>query len=211
MPVDSNPALLSLLGLRLKGFAEAQVVSDLVGIDVDTVTAELTKAAESELTSYRDGRRTGWTLMPAGRAEIERLASIELDEVGCRELAQSTYETFLELNGQMLQTCTDWQVKDIDANLLNDHTDADYDAGVIADLVKLDSAVQPLCAQLAGELSRFGIYGPRFTAALDKVHAGETKWFTGPIIESHHTVWFEFHEDLLATLGIDRASEGNHG
>jgi len=26
-------------------------------------------------------------------------------------------------------------------------------------------------------------------------------------MSSYHTVWFELHEDLLATLGIDRASE----
>lgn len=199
-----------MLGLRLKGFAEAQIVADLVGLPVETVTDELTKAAESEFTSYRDGRRTGWTLMPAGRTEIERLASEELDAVGCREVAQSTYEQFLKLNSRMLQTCTDWQVKDVDANVLNDHTDADYDAGVIADLAELDAGVQPLCNDLASHLSRFAIYAPRFTSALDKVRAGETKWFTGPIIESHHTVWFEFHEDLLATLGIDRASENAH-
>ncbi len=199
-----------MLGLRLKGFAESQVVADLVGLDVDTVTAELTKAAESEFASYRDGRRTGWTLMPAGRTEIERLASEELDAAGCREVAQSAYDRFLALNQRMLQTCTNWQVKDVEANLLNDHTDAEYDAGVIADLADLDAAVQPLCNELADQLSRFSIYAPRFTAALDKVRAGDTKWFTGPIIESHHTVWFEFHEDLLATLGIDRATEGSH-
>lgn len=199
-----------MLGLRLKGFAEAQVVAELVGLDVDTVSAELTKAAESEFSSYRDGRRTGWTLMPAGRGEIERLAAEELDAVGCREIAQSVYDRFLKLNARMLQTCTDWQVKDLEANELNDHTDADYDAGVIADLAELDAAVQPLCGELSDQLSRFSIYAPRFTSALEKVQAGETKWFTGPIIESHHTVWFEFHEDLLATLGIDRASEGSH-
>jgi hypothetical protein len=28
------------------------------------------------------------------------------------------------------------------------------------------------------------------------------------MIASYHTVWFELHEDLLATLGIERSSEG---
>ncbi len=27
------------------------------------------------------------------------------------------------------------------------------------------------------------------------------------MIESYHTVWFELHENLLATLGIQRARE----
>ena len=29
------------------------------------------------------------------------------------------------------------------------------------------------------------------------------------MIDSYHTVWFELHEDLLATLGIERSSEGS--
>jgi hypothetical protein len=27
------------------------------------------------------------------------------------------------------------------------------------------------------------------------------------MIDSYHSVWFELHEDLLATLGIERGSE----
>ena len=27
------------------------------------------------------------------------------------------------------------------------------------------------------------------------------------MIDSYHTVWFELHEDLLATLGLERAAE----
>jgi hypothetical protein len=30
------------------------------------------------------------------------------------------------------------------------------------------------------------------------------------MIDSYHTVWFQLHEDLLNTLGIDRATEGSH-
>jgi len=40
------------------------------------------------------------------------------------------------------------------------------------------------------------------------VSAGDVDWFTKPMIPSYHTVWFEMHEDLLCTLGIERGSEG---
>ena len=43
--------------------------------------------------------------------------------------------------------------------------------------------------------------------ALGKVQGGDHDWFTKPMIASYHTVWFELHEDLLATLGIERSSE----
>lgn len=210
MANTSSPTALSLLGLRLKGFAPSAQVGELVGLDEGVVEAELKQAAEREQTVYRDGRRTGWALKPAGRSEIERLLGAELDEHGIRDVVRSAYDDFLELNGSMLQVCTNWQVKDIDANVLNDHTDEAYDQAVIADLARLDEGIQPICAVLVDVLDRFGIYKPRFDSSLAKVQSGEHDWFTAPIKESYHTVWFELHEDLLATLGIDRASEKAH-
>ena len=210
MSSTSSPALLALHGLRLKGFAEASTVAELVGLDAATVTGELEQAAESDFVMFRDGRRTGWALKPPGRVENERLLAEELDATGHRDLVQHAYDRFLALNGTMLAVCTRWQVKDADAQELNDHTDPDYDAAVMAELAELDAGVQPICADLAGVLDRFSIYAPRFTSALDKLRAGDLEWFTKPIMESYHTVWFELHEDLLASLGIDRASEQAH-
>jgi hypothetical protein len=60
---------------------------------------------------------------------------------------------------------------------------------------------------LAELLDRFGDYGGRFATALSRVQGGDLDWFTRPMIESYHTVWFELHENLLATLGIQRAME----
>ena len=56
-------------------------------------------------------------------------------------------------------------------------------------------------------LPRFARYAPRLTNAVDRVRAGEVDWFTKPVLDSYHTVWFELHEDLLATLGIERGEE----
>jgi hypothetical protein len=211
----SDSFLLALHGLRLKGFAEAPVVASLLScsgqsISADDVTEELVKAAALELAILREGRMTGWALTPAGRVENERLLAEELDEVGARDLVQSAYDHFLALNGAMLTVCTAWQVKDADANQLNDHTDAEYDAGVIAELARVHGEVEPILNELLAVFDRFAFYPDRFSTALEKVQAGETEWFTKPIMESYHTVWFEMHEDLLATLGIDRASEGAH-
>ena len=58
-------------------------------------------------------------------------------------------------------------------------------------------------------IDRFAGYGGRLREALEKVVAGEHEWFTKPVIDSYHTIWFELHEDLLCTLGIERASEGH--
>ncbi len=210
MAASSSPTLISLLGLRLKGFATSEQVGELVGLEGAVVEECLKGAAAAGHAVFRDGRRTGWTLKTEGRSEVERLLAIELDETGTRDLAQSCYDRFLALNRTMLEVCTRWQVKDPDAQVLNDHSDGSYDRAVIAELSGLDDAVQPICAELTSQLDRFGIYSPRFESSLAKVKAGETEWFTAPIKESYHTVWFELHEDLLATLGIDRATEKAH-
>jgi pyruvate,orthophosphate dikinase len=93
---------------------------------------------------------------------------------------------------------------------VNDHADPDYDAVIIGRLTETDSAIQPVCAALAAVLERFGGYGERFATALDRIRGGDLDWFTKPMIDSYHTVWFELHENLLATLGIQRAKEKEH-
>ena len=90
---------------------------------------------------------------------------------------------------------------------INDHTDAAHDRAVIGRLRDIHGAVLPICADLSGVMKRFEPYAPRLQHAIDRVEAGQQEWFTGALIESYHTVWFELHEDLLATLGIARDSE----
>ena len=55
-------------------------------------------------------------------------------------------------------------------------------------------------------LMRFGLYGTRLTAALERALAGNTAYVTDTL-DSYHTVWFQLHEDLLVTLGISREDE----
>lgn len=71
----------------------------------------------------------------------------------------------------------------------------------------MHAQVVPLLDGLGRALERFASYAPRLGFALDRVHAGSTDWVDKATIDSFHTVWFELHEDLLATLGRDRASE----
>ena len=208
MPHESDLDVTVLQGLRLKGFAEAPTLATLLGESEADVSDQLNKAAVDDLVVRRDGRLSGWTLTPEGRSANERLLGGELDRLGLRDLVTAAYERFLALNGEMLEVCTRWQVRRVDGTpVINDHGDPAYDAAVIGELVSLDEQVRPICQRLSAELARFGHYEPRFAEALRRVAAGEHDWFTKPVIESYHTVWFELHEDLLATLGLDRSTE----
>lgn len=201
-----DPRFLALHGLRLKGFAEADAVARLVDVDETRVKAALADLEAEGLVARRDGRVSGWTLTPAGRHHHKALVADEVERARCRQAVHETYQRFLDLNDELKQVCTDWQLR---SGALNDHSDAQYDRGVIERLRGVHEAVEPVCGALVAALPRFAPYSPRFSHALGRVEAGERDWFAKPVIDSYHTVWFELHEDLLLTLEIERASEGS--
>lgn len=208
MAQPPDRALLVLHTVRLKGFADAEPVASTTGLPVDDVLAELEEARSAGLAVRRDGRISGWSLTPAGRVDVSARVAAELDDLGARPAVEAAYRRFLGCNKELLGVCTDWQLKLVDDQQVpNDHSDPAYDERVVKRLRLIDDAVQPVCDDLRNALDRFGRYGPRFSVALTKVEAGEVDWFTKPLIDSYHTVWFELHEDLLATLGIERGSE----
>jgi hypothetical protein len=201
----SDPGFLVLHALRLKGFADTPVVAAVAGLADDEALRHLEKAAAAGQATRRDGRISGWALTPDGRSRHAELIRSELDGTGAGAAVDDGYRRFLEVNNELLTVCTDWQLR---SGALNDHADPSYDETVIGRLRDVDTKVQPVCTDLGAALDRFAAYGPRFSTALSKVEAGERDWFAKPMIDSYHTVWFELHEDLLATLGIERSKEG---
>ncbi|MBI2705101.1 MAG: transcriptional regulator [Actinobacteria bacterium] len=211
----SDPELLVLTALRLKSFAPVEVVAMAAGLPPDETEPILRSLLGRELVKHREGVLTGWLLTPAGRKEGEQRLGAELEVAGARPAVEAAYAQFLPLNSEVLHICTDWQLLGGESSqTLNDHSDADYDAAVISRLAAVDDKVQTILVELASALDRFAGYEPRLSRALARVQAGASSddgwadWFTKPTIDSYHTVWFELHENLLATLGIERATEG---
>jgi hypothetical protein len=208
MAHPSEPETLVLHALRLKGFADTEVVASHAGVSDADAAKLLDGFAAAGLAVRREGRITGWSLTPGGRKHHGELVGAEVESAGCRELVRRAYHDFLDINGEMLAVCTDWQMRTVEGEpVVNDHADPVYDKGVVSRLRGIDDRAQPVCARLAESLSRFESYGRRLRAALEKVEAGQAEWFTKPVIDSYHTVWFELHEDLLCTLGIERSKE----
>jgi hypothetical protein len=208
MAGGSDPRLLVLHGLRLKGFAESGDVAALVQLEPSVVAAQLDELQREDLVLYREGRLTGWALTPAGRQAQEALLQAELEACGARDAVFDAYKRFLDLNTDLLTVCTAWQMKD--EATINDHSDTAYDNNVIDQLHELHRRVEPIVRDLEATLDRYRGYGPRLAASLDKLRSGEKEWFTKPLIDSYHTVWFQLHEDLLNSLGIERSQEGAH-
>ena len=212
---DADLRLLILLTLRLKGIASFEMLTDTLCVDSDVLLETLDCYQSEGLVGRRegDGPGGGWFLTTSGRADGERLLndqilaeSQRLDR-DIRSALFDLYEGFLPLNRRLLDICTRWQVRSQDPVELNDHDDPDYDAAVLDELRQIDGQVQWICGQLEGQLTRFSRYRSGFEYALARVRNGAVEWFTKPTLPSYHTLWFELHEDLLATLGLDRAAE----
>lgn len=209
MAFASAPRLLALHGVRLKGFAEAAAVADLWALDEAEVAAELKQLGDDGYVVRREGRINGWSLTPSGRTHHAEQIAAELDGTGARDAVTEAYRGFLRVNPELLETCTAWQLLATPTGqVVNTHTDRAHDDEVIHRLGALHDAVEPVLGELASVLDRFARYPARLDHAVRRVRAGALEWFTKPLLDSYHTVWFELHEDLLSTLGLRRGAEG---
>jgi hypothetical protein len=191
--------------LRIKGFAKVDVLAEVSGLSHEATEAQL-KALEADgLTAFKEARGL-WQLTPDGRAAHAGALEADTSRPGFVEGIAKDYHPFLEMNEDFKALCGDWQLKD---GAPNDHTDAAYDAAVLARLDAIDAKAQPFTQALGEVAERFAAYAPRLTESLGKLHAGETKMFTGVMCGSYHDVWMELHEDLILTQKIDRAAEGS--
>ena len=200
--------LLTLHALRLRSMCSVEVIATRFDLGAAEVEQVLSSANERNLVRFRDGRLSGWSLTSDGRVFAEGLLAEELERSQARSTVEHLYGRFLLLNDDVLSACTDWQVMDSASGpVVNDHSDTDRDAQTLQRLTQIQLAICPVTDELAGTLNRFGGYSDRLELAHGKVMAGDHEWFTRPTIDSYHTVWFELHEDLLATLGRSRTDE----
>lgn len=202
----SDATLVVLNGVRLKGLASGRVLADLTGLEPAEIEGALAELAAADLVVERSGRVSGWAATPAGRQEHQRRLAFDLRTAGCRRELEESYGAFMELNAELLATCTAWQVRDDSASRLNDHSDLIYDQQVLKRLAMVDDAIQPTCERIASLMERMALYGSRLAEARRRVEEGQLDWFARPLLDSYHSVWFELHEDFLMTLGFERAA-----
>ena len=207
MTGGSPSELLVLHAVRICGFADTPEIARRFELD-PAETEELLLDAEAHgwVSRAAFADLHGWSLTESGRAENERLLAAELESAAEADRVFEVYRDFLPLNTRLRRACTDWQLRPGPGQRLtaNDHSDPGWDAGVLVELAAIDLALGPLVDRLGDALTRFRGYDTRFGAALRRVERGDVGWIDGTDIDSCHRVWFEFHEDLVATLGLQR-------
>ena len=111
------------------------------------------------------------------------------------------YEQFLPLNLRLKEIVGKWQLAP------EEEKGPEGFAKVADALHQLQADLRPIIDGTAAHLARLGGYGDRFERALEATKAGDESMLASPIKDSYHTVWFEFHEELIVLSGRDRATE----
>ena len=207
----STPELLTLHAVRLKGMAnDAEVAARFALERADSDELLLDYEAFGWVTRVEFAGTSGWTLTSAGRGENERRLADELVATGATRAVLDAYRSFVPLNRRLLAACTNWQLKPTldDPLASNDHSDVAWDQRVLAELATLSDELDAVADALGVRLVRFQCYDVRFHSALTRALNGEPAWVARPRADSCHTVWMELHEDLLATLRLERGTDG---
>ncbi len=186
----------------LKGACGTPAVADLLALPESAVEETVAALERGDLIG-----RAGELLLPTDAAESALAAFAAAAYTDLRSDAESDglHERFERINAQLLQPMAAWQQIDIAGHkVANDHSDREYDEKIITRAAKLVERLKRIAGALGEHDPRFLRYGERFDAALDGVDRGQREYLSSPGLESVHNIWFEFHEDLLRSLGKAR-------
>jgi pyruvate,orthophosphate dikinase len=196
-----------LQAVAIKGFALPQGVADAVRSTVEIVGPILDQLAIDGLVTTSAG---AFRATEAGTTRAAELMAADRASMGA-DAATAALDDFLALDARMKETVTAWQLRDPAAQVLNDHTDADYDRGVLerladvhADTVAWLAPLEPACARLTD-------YRERLHAANALAQDGDGRYVASPRVDSYHGIWFELHEDLIQLAGRTREDEAAAG
>ncbi len=198
-------AFLALHGLAVKKAGPPAAVADILGEDPERVASALRSAAEAGRAIEA---RDIFMVTPAGRDWLlerypEAFAAFRADGT-----AADGYARFERINRDLLRLFTEWQMMPVGKETVpNDHSDPAYDHRIIDRLGALHERANRPLQDFSALEPRLGGYLRRLDAAYDKTLAGEHDFVSGAKVDSFHTVWFEFHEDLLRMLGREREEQ----
>jgi pyruvate, orthophosphate dikinase len=150
-------------------------------------------------------------LSPQGKLKALSLYEADRGAVG-EQRCSEFLEAFHAFDVQVKEFVTAWQVRDMDGEqVLNDHTDAQYDNHVLERMTMLHGRLCDWLAPLAAALDRYAVYRSRLSRALERAGEGDQGYVASPRVDSYHSVWFELHEDLIRLAGRRRSDEAAAG
>ena len=201
-PALTAEACLQILGV--KGFATLDGIAEALGSMPDAAKEVLDELVDQGLAAAPGGM---YRLSDAGRDRHGELLDRERSAIGSAG-AGTLLDGFLVLDRRMKETVTAWQLRDATPGtppVVNDHSDRDYDRGVLDRLAGLAADADAWLAEAVGAVTSLTTYRRRLERAARNAASGDQRYVASPRVDSFHSVWFELHEDLILLAGRTRA------
>jgi len=189
--------------ISIKGFAPLQGVADAVLAMPDEVGPIVDQLAIDGLVATVAG---AYRLTESGSASAAALLAAEQTVWGI-ERAVAALDAFLELDHRMKDAVTAWQLRDVAAQVVNDHADPEYDLTVLDRLAALHADTVSWLSPLEAGFPRLADYRIRLGRAIEQAHGGDQRYVASPRVDSYHSICFELHEDLIRLAGRSREDE----
>ena len=194
--------------LSIKGFAKEETLAVAAGLEVSDVQLLAQNLIEEGLL---ERSRIGMKLTEKGKAAATRILE-DVRETTDLAALETFYQAFTPINQDYKKSISSWQIKTVGESAeQNDHEDAEYDQQVLTEMFKDHDSLKHLVATQLASCPLLRAYARRLEIAHAHVSAGHHQFVTGALIDSYHTVWFEFHEALIRLSGRDRATEAAAG
>ncbi len=190
--------------LAIKGYVMPDMLAPALGVSPDEAQELVDRLVADGIAKESGGM---YSLTDDGKALGAEMIAADRESWGPAD-AEAALDGFLELDGRMKIIVTAWQMKEVDGEqVLNDHADADYDAGVLAQLAALHADASAWVEPLVEGLARLAAYRRRLDAAAAAAAGGDPLYIASPRVDSYHGAWFELHEDLIRLAGTSREEE----
>jgi len=183
-----DATFLVLNGSHLKKMAAAGDIAAAVGVSAEVALERLAAAVEKGWAIAVGDR---YMVAPDGTAAVHEMYAKRYGTLRGSPQIEAWYDRFEGLNAQFIKAVSEWQ-KD------------EEDEKAKAKILKVAERLNKALGELVPVIPRYENYVRRFTEGIGRVDRGERDYVCGPSIDSVHTVWFEFHEDILSVLGRPR-------
>jgi len=189
-----------LLLVALKGFCPRDAAMEIGGLGETGLAAMLGRQSEN----LDQGSPRFIRLTEPGKLRGEEIIAAHRNALGLQR-ARDILASFHPLNDRFKTLVTNWQMRPSDgAPVFNDHSDAGYDAGILARMPMLHSDTM-IWLDAIRPANRLPFFAARLERAIARINAGDTACLASPKIDSYHNIWFELHEYLIRLAGLTRA------
>jgi pyruvate,orthophosphate dikinase len=190
--------------LATKGFATIANLADALRCAPETVEPVAMALVDDNLAVASAG---AYRLSDEGKRRATGLLAADRETWGT-EAASSALDQFIGLDHRLKEAVTAWQLRPTDGEpVVNDHSDAAYDADVLARIAEVHAEVSAWLGSVEDDCARLDGYRDRLTTALERARGGDQRYVASPRVDSYHGIWFELHEDLIQLAGRTRADE----